>query len=184
MKSRHLGIEVTEGILSVKAHDGSSILIQELPMAVFEVFYRTWMASISMWLLDEKYQNADFISLYVACSAFREEVIHSLELLGIENPTSVLTPKQIEALLFEFKHDALSEGESTPFGAAFELHGIVPKVLPQEVGHPSKTNTPGRKSSVSSLTSSIMGGLRRFKSQVLLTFATNFPYQEFCGLLC
>lgn len=151
-------------------------------MAVFEVFYRSWMLAINVWF-DDPDTDIDFIHKYVTCAEFRDKVIASLELLGIENPAENLTAKQIEGLLFQFKPDGAPEDEAPGFGAAFVLHGTVPKVSAQVREVPTPV-IPGKKSLLSNLTSSIRQGWQRLASQATLACVTLYPFRASFAFLC
>jgi hypothetical protein len=142
-------MKILDGYLTFKSH-GEDIIIEEMPLSAYEVFFRCWVAMVTTMV--EGNEDADvetsFFEMLTMNAKFRQNVEVALQTMGIENPFEVLTPRQIRALF-------LGDAESN-VGYLFKLHGTTPKLTPRSMKLVSQQ--PGSKSSLNSSQSSTGGG--------------------------
>ena len=108
-----LGIMGVDGLLTIKLGNGSTVTIEELPLAGFERFYKLWSMACKLGGKD------DFLNAWTFNQPFRETITRCLDVVGISEP-GLLSLSQLEALLLA--HDG---GQ----GIIFKLHNTFPKLM-------------------------------------------------------
>lgn len=136
------------GLLSVTGYKDVEVIIEELPMAEYEKFYKYWQ--VAMQSVSDS--TLDFTTAYCSNQAFRANVLRALEVAGIENPDTFLTPRSMQQLLMTFEGDA---------GLLFQLHGETPKMAETPVKLPKTKKPTFQKTRISSIW---QGTLRRLSS--------------------
>lgn len=114
---------LVEGLLSITGYKDQEIIVEELPMAEYEKFYRYWQ--IAMQSVSD--ENVDFTTAYCSNQVFRNSVVRCLKVAGIEDPEKFLTPRAMQQLLMV--HDGGP-------GLLFQLHGELPKITGTPVKEP------------------------------------------------
>jgi hypothetical protein len=113
-----LGIQLTDGAISITDTAGNNCTIFELPMVAYEMFYKLWQIAIQATISADGEQQ-QFTEAWVFNDAFRENMLKALVTAGLDN-ANMFTPRQLEALLITYKDGV---------GLLFQLHGQFPKLV-------------------------------------------------------
>lgn len=147
-------IELVEGMLTLPTAKGE-IILEELPMAQYERFYRHWLSAINI-ARSEDNESETFSTLFTANESFRNHMWKAMQILGVPDP-GMLSPRVMNALLWSY------EG-GLPL--AFRLHEETPSLKKKPM--PTKK----RRGFLKRLRNSISGAMSQLAysvNQVLFT---------------
>jgi len=116
VNNEELGFNGKESLLVIKPPTGDAVVVSELALNDFEVFYKKWSLAMQLGGKD------DFLNSWTFNQPFRSLITECLQTAGVMQP-ELLRLSQLEALLLSY------EGKE---GLLFQLHNTFPKLLAQE----------------------------------------------------